>query len=322
MDHPTKQQLDEWRTDLEQERDRLKSRLGLIDHDLADGLAHDVGDQQDVPAGEATRLAERGTQDHARKHLGRIEAALHRIEGGDTILVQTGDQLDRGDGEPEILAMLDALTVQAKAEGGEVHVLNGNHEFINAAGDMRYVTPDGLADYARFADKGEPRSLTGQPVDPEAKGRVVAFQPGGPEAPKLPKRPIVKQVGRSVFVHAGLTPQYVTYGVDKLNEESQAWLRGERKEIPMAAFDTDNGPVRTRRCALDVDARDCQMASDVLRRMEADRMVVGHTVQEGGITPKCAGKIWLIDVGMSAHYGGKPQTLEIRDGKTRIMQGG
>jgi hypothetical protein len=44
-------------------------------------------------------------------------------------------------------------------------------------------------------------------------------------------------------------------------------------------------------------------------------MVVGHTVQEGGITGYCGGRVWAIDVGLAEHYGGRPEVLEIREGR-------
>jgi hypothetical protein len=44
-------------------------------------------------------------------------------------------------------------------------------------------------------------------------------------------------------------------------------------------------------------------------------MVVGHTVQEGGITSACDGRVWRIDVGLAAHYGGRTQVLVI-EGET------
>jgi hypothetical protein len=41
-------------------------------------------------------------------------------------------------------------------------------------------------------------------------------------------------------------------------------------------------------------------------------MVIGHTVQESGVSSACGGKVWRIDVGLSSYYGRKPaQVLEI-----------
>jgi hypothetical protein len=39
-------------------------------------------------------------------------------------------------------------------------------------------------------------------------------------------------------------------------------------------------------------------------------MIVAHTVHEQ-ITPRCDGRVWAIDVGMSRAYGGRVQVLEI-----------
>ena len=52
--------------------------------------------------------------------------------GGDTILVQTGDILDRGFSELDCFSLLATLSHQAQDEGGHVILLYGNHESLNA----------------------------------------------------------------------------------------------------------------------------------------------------------------------------------------------
>ena len=52
----------------------------------------------------------------------------------------------------------------------------------------------------------------------------------------------------------------------------------------------------------------------VLARLGGTRMIVGHTPQRGGITSDCGGKLWRIDVGLAAHYGGVIEVLEISAG--------
>ena len=48
--------------------------------------------------------------------------------GGNTVLVQTGDILDRGYSELDCFSLLSKLSRQAKEEGGHVILLYGNHE--------------------------------------------------------------------------------------------------------------------------------------------------------------------------------------------------
>ena len=78
-----------------------------------------------------------------RKAL-RLARVLHPSRdvwvGGRTVVVQVGDQLDRGDDELEVLSLLDCLSRQARAAGGALEVLCGNHEIMAAQGNFRYST--------------------------------------------------------------------------------------------------------------------------------------------------------------------------------------
>lgn len=59
--------------------------------------------------------------------------------GGDAIVVQLGDILDRGDAEVATLMLFRQLHRAAVKDGGAVYVLNGNHESLNVCGDFRYA---------------------------------------------------------------------------------------------------------------------------------------------------------------------------------------
>ena len=65
--------------------------------------------------------------------------------------MQVGDQLDRGDSEIQILYALERLQREAAAAGGALHVLNGNHETMNVAQDMRYGNLAGSIGFAKMA---------------------------------------------------------------------------------------------------------------------------------------------------------------------------
>ncbi|MBL4914197.1 metallophosphoesterase [Shewanella schlegeliana] len=58
---------------------------------------------------------------------------------GDGHMVMTGDMFDRGDQVNEVLWFMYKLDRQAKAAGGMLHLLMGNHEQMVLGGDLRYV---------------------------------------------------------------------------------------------------------------------------------------------------------------------------------------
>jgi len=224
------------------------------------------------------------------------------------IVVQTGDVLDRGDDEQEILDLFERLRFEAAAAGGEFHALLGNHELMNAEGDLRYVTEGGFADFedAVAWDADDPQLAE---FEPHERARMAAFLPGRPYALLLAERNMIVQVGGNLFVHGGLLPKHVAYGIDAINNDAKAWLRGEIAFPDV--LDGSDSPEWTRQYSDDPDVEDCEMLAGVLTDIGESRVVMGHTIQEDGIASACDGLAWRIDVGMAAHYGGPVEVLEI-----------
>lgn len=238
--------------------------------------------------------------------------------GAQSIVVQVGDILDRGDDERAILELFDSLKDEAQAMGGDVVVLNGNHEIMTVAGYYDYAT-EGTCN--AFQD------LEGMQVDDSGldelsdacRYRAAAFLPGGPYARLLAEHPVVQVIGDSVFVHGGLFESHLDYGLERVNEETSAWMRAER-ELPPAAVDyTTNSMVWTRTYSVESVAQPaCEILTGVLDRLGVERMVVAHTVQPS-INAACGGRVWRIDTGMSAYFDGSVEVLEIFDGEVSVL---
>lgn len=235
---------------------------------------------------------------------------------GETTLVQTGDLLDRGDDEKQIVDYIEALGVEATKAGGRVVALNGNHEVMNVAGDLRYVTPGGFAEFEKLAGLDLEAPVL-ERLPEHARARMAAFMPGGPYAKLLARKRVVAIVDDTVFAHGGVLEHHVRYGIDALNDHTSAWMRGER-DAPMI-MQGDDSPIWTRVYSGGVP--DCGRLERTLGLLGAQRMVVGHTPQKGGITSACDQKLWLVDVGMAAHYGGRPAALEIDGDVVRSLPG-
>ena len=212
--------------------------------------------------------------------------------GKDLTIIQTGDVLDRGEGESKILELLERLDTDARAQGGAVIQLIGNHELMNAAHDFRYVTEGGARDF-----DGD---------------RQHELAPGGAWAKRIAHHNVVAIVGDTVLSHAGVTAEWVSH-LDEVNEHARCWLDGQEggPDNPTRALTSDDSPVWTR--VWGGPQIDCTALAGVLQTLGAKRMVVAHTPQPDGISSQCDGTLWRIDTGMSKHYGGPIEVLELGD---------
>lgn len=267
--------------------------------------------------------------------------------GGKTVLVQVGDQLDRGNREREIYELLFRLQDSAPAHGGNVHILLGNHEIMNARLDFRYVTREGFQDFDRdggvtkvFGVKRKSqipsmvmRSIRALPVPMRARAKSLCS--GGPLAMELAERAKISVIiGDNIFVHGGINPEHLMFGgrnpihaidtLAELNRDAREFLLG-KGNLPML-LRGGKSPVWLRdysRPIVGSGSETCRSLADTLRMVKAKRMIVGHTPQSQGINSACGGKVWRIDTGMSASYGGVPEAIEItRRGAIRIFTPG
>jgi hypothetical protein len=263
--------------------------------------------------------------------------------GGNTVLVQVGDQTDRGDDERAIYETLFRLQDAAPSAGGAVHILIGNHELLQLQLSFRYVTEGGFADFENGGEMKYPQGIKPARIPPQIKSvikqmpakmqaRARACCPGGPLAVELARRAqIAVIVGENVFVHGGLAPRHLTYGgrpasaalktLDSINTQCRDFMLGISSQPQVLRG--GSSPVWMRdysRPNVRPGSEECRMLAETLKMLNVKRMIVGHTPQEDGINAACSGRVWRIDTGMSAVYGGVPEAIEIsKRGRIRIL---
>ncbi|GAA6003797.1 hypothetical protein JCM10207_003605 [Rhodosporidiobolus poonsookiae] len=174
--------------------------------------------------------------------------------GGETILVQTGDIVDRGKDTIAIYRFFQSLRAQADKAGGAVVSLLGNHEIMNALGDWRYVTKEDIASFGGERNRRE-AMLTGwigqewrtnYSINARVPALIDSFPPGAPveSFPSVPlgstsDRRFVREPASFLvddaqalgpfastathFVHGGVTDTYlaaldVSNPISKMNE--------------------------------------------------------------------------------------------------------
>jgi len=169
-------------------------------------------------------------------HAGLIDEDL-RWSGGNAVLVQTGDLMDRGRDVRRVLDLMIDLQTTAPATGGRVVVLWGNHEVINLTVDLFDVSTDALATFVdarseerRRAALATWRASLAEPPGAETEAAwqarhppglfayVDALGPEGTYGQWLRQQPMVARVGDTLFVHGGIHTDYVGLDPGTLNE--------------------------------------------------------------------------------------------------------
>jgi hypothetical protein len=351
--------------------------LAAVALPAAPGLAQRTGVQRTVVIGDIHGDFE-GLTGILRQ--AGITDASGRWVAGTTTVVQTGDMTDRGARVRAVLDLLMDLEQQAKAAGGRLVVLLGNHEVMNLAGNFRDVTPE---IYASFADaRSEERRrqayqayvrlcdaraklFTDTPpaaflavsrdewmaaYPPGAIEYREAFGPRGRYGRWLRGKAAVWQLGKVVFMHAGINPANAPRRLDDINKQVSNEIQAvddyrrrmaeqklilpwfDLKDVVTAAqIDASNlgkllqidrwmlfdpeGPMWFRGFAMWPPEEAAPRIKMLLERYDIAGFVVGHTVTKTRrITPQFSNAVFLIDTGM-VFSDGAASALEIQDGR-------
>jgi hypothetical protein len=202
-----------------------------------------------------------------------------RWSGGTTRLVQTGDVVDRGPESRRALELLMRLETEARASGGSVTVLLGNHEAMNLVGDVAFVHDGEFAAFAAeedprhrsrrrdeilsLVDRGSPllRSQFYNELRAELRKETfdraypsgffahrLAFSPEGRIGKWLLARPVLHREGETLFVHGGLSRRFAAWSAEEVNlavqESLSEWFDVVRGLEVLGVFDRDLGVER------------------------------------------------------------------------------
>ena len=241
--------------------------------------------------------------------------------GGDTVVVQVGDQIDRcrfsgischleqatKNDEPHDLKILNFFTnlhQEAQVEGGAVYSIIGNHELMNVNKDMRYVSFKNVKDFENY------KKPNGEIISDGMEARKWAFSPGNPIADFLGcTRQLSLIIGSNLFVHAGVIPKIAEkYGVEDMNQIMSLFLwdkLNNKMDYQDLLDSSDYSPLWNRVFGNKNHSNEtCNNLLNPLKEIyKVDRMFIGHTPQvKTGITNSCNGRLWLTDYGASKAF--------------------
>ncbi|NIM14686.1 MAG: metallophosphoesterase, partial [Candidatus Aminicenantes bacterium] len=220
-------------------------------------------------------------------------------------LVILGDVFDRGEYVTEALWAIHQLEQQARAKGGRVHYLLGNHEVIILRGNQEYLHPK----YKQVTEQILKTNIS------------VLFGPDSILGQWVRTRNTVIKINDILFVHGGIHPQIPTMNlsINDINRSIRDNLASptetiEADETLAFLFDKD-GPLLYR--GYFEDSEEYQKPKpgridQILTHFGVKHVISGHTPQDQ-ITPFFAGKIIGVDSGMQ--YGDRGEALLWNHGK-------
>jgi len=214
-------------------------------------------------------------------------------------LVLSGDFVDRGAMVTEVLWFIYSLEEKAKAAGGYVHYILGNHEIMNMANELEYVN-ERYIQHARLMNKPY----------------MQLFGPNAEIGRWLATKNVVERVGNTLFSHAGISGymNLLRLPLKELNEITRPFYTDTTYKYPddrLNIIYSDFGPFWYRNYYKAPRANVTQIDS-TLDIYGVRTISTGHTIVANEIRSLYDGKVFNTDV---HHSQGHSEALLIDNGK-------
>jgi hypothetical protein len=220
---------------------------------------------------------------------------------GNGHLVLTGDFFDRGDRVTEVLWLIYSLEDKAKAAGGYVHYVLGNHEIMNLSGDLRYLHPKYVQDTVLLKEN-HTWSLYSENSE---LGRW------------LRTKNIIEKIGNILFTHGGISAEmnFIDLSLNKINELARPYYHDTSYKYPdlkVEVIYSDWGPFWYRGYYQGKTIATIGQIDTTLEKYNVKKIATGHTVISDTISVLHKGKLINTDV---HHAKGHSEALLIEGNK-------
>jgi hypothetical protein len=235
----------------------------------------------------------------------------------DTDVIQVGDVLDKGDNELELVEYMQELSDIAPLFGCSFRWLLGNHELYNLQFDFSHVSKRGFSDFSFEYDTSAHIPSWVKDFPKKQRGRVISIYKG------VLHHFLTQSLGAiiidsTLYVHASITKDIISLGVDKINRHVKDFMNG--LIIAPYYFYKSSGPFESRYFTKNVTAKKCNQLSTFLEQLGVRRVVVGHTKQKNGIHSICDGKLWPIDSHISSYKKGFQEGIIINNDDVYVIR--
>ena len=215
---------------------------------------------------------------------------------GDGHLVLVGDFVDRGKNVTQCLWLIYKLEEQAKAAGGFVHFILGNHEIMTFKPRIRYMEDKYIAVAQQVSGEKDPTKA------------FKLFQSRESELIRWMKtKNTVVKIGDILFTHAGISSELIEkkYTIEKINniarDQIDEMLNPEYEYNESSKFIFGRtGPLWYRGLVTDYKDYYKKITEDSLNKIltyfEVKHIAIGHTIIDDNITTDFNNKLLLIDI--------------------------
>ncbi len=219
---------------------------------------------------------------------------------GNGHLVLIGDFVDRGEQVTEVLWLIYSLEDKAKAAGGMLHYVLGNHEIMIMSGDRRYIN-------------NKYKSNT----DLLREGYTSLFGDNTELGRWMRTKNIIEKVDNMLYVHAGIAPEINSLGstLEAINDLTRPYYADSSNAYPdqkLLHIYGKNSPFWYRGYYVGTERASQSQVDSTLAIYGVKHIVTGHSIVADMVTTHFNSKVINTDL---EHAKGKSGALLIEGGK-------